>query len=45
MTVRGDAGLRREAPPPAKQHLYGGEARTMTTLEVGMTGKRSNQRK
>jgi hypothetical protein len=45
MTIRGATGLRREAPPPVKQRLDGGEARTMTTLEVGATAKNYNRRK
>jgi hypothetical protein len=45
MTVRGTTGLQRGAPPPAKQHLDGGEASTTITLEVVAAAKRSNRRK
>jgi hypothetical protein len=41
--VRGTIGLWRGTPPPAKRHLIGGEAWTMTTLEVEAATKRSNR--
>jgi hypothetical protein len=44
-TVKGPTGLRRCAPPSAKWYLDGGEAWTMTTLEVVAVNSRSNWRK
>jgi hypothetical protein len=43
--VRGVVGLWQGAPPLAKRHLDGGEAWTMTTLEVVVAAKRFNWRK